>query len=95
MTPNLERLLSEDALSFPDLAQERNVTLPTVWRWVSAGLQGVRLESFRMGGKRLATRQAFLRFIAALNNLPLPDRAAIGRKKSVERAEKILARAGI
>lgn len=35
----------------------------TVWRWVLNGVGGRRLESWKVGGRRVTTKEALLRFI--------------------------------
>jgi hypothetical protein len=39
----------------------------TLRRWANKGVNGVRLETFRLGGKLLTTREACERFVAAQN----------------------------
>jgi hypothetical protein len=62
-----DQLLRETRLSLNLLAQEQNVSLPTPWRWTQRGVRGHVLESFSCGGRRYTTREAFSRWIAALN----------------------------
>lgn len=54
----------------------------TIWRWASAGVSGVRLESVKLGGVRFTSREAVARFIRRLNEpgaVPEPPSAAAER----------------
>lgn len=90
---SIDRLLSEERLTFAELARTQGVSPNTVWRWAKIGVRGIRLESFKNGGKRVTTRESFHRFIAAISGVPLNDTPS--RAKSIAAAEKALARAGI
>lgn len=39
----------------------------TVWRWVSHGIRGIKLESWMIGGQRCTTPAAIERFLCRLN----------------------------
>jgi len=52
--------LSEAARSVPT-----KPSLATVWRWVSHGVRGCRLESVRIAGRRRTSVEALDRFISA------------------------------
>lgn len=39
----------------------------TVWRWADTGLDGVRLETVWLGGRRYTSREALWRFLERLN----------------------------
>jgi hypothetical protein len=45
----------------------RPISLPTLFRWTSRGLRGVRLRTIRLGGTRCTCETWVLEFIAALN----------------------------
>jgi Protein of unknown function (DUF1580) len=47
--------------------------ISTVYRWTNPGLNGVRLETVKFGGRRFTTRELVLRFAASLSN---PSRAS-------------------
>ena len=48
----------------------------TMCRWCIKGVKGVRLESLRIGGKRMTSGPAVKRFLAALNaEIPTPAEA--------------------
>ncbi|MCL4193868.1 MAG: DUF1580 domain-containing protein [Thermoguttaceae bacterium] len=94
MTTNaLDRLLNEDRLTVPRMAKEADVNPCTVWRWMTVGARGVKLESFCIGGKRYTTRQAFQRFVAAGTGVSATSTDS--RKRSIRAAERALAKAGI
>ena len=42
--------------------------LSTVYRWTGPGLNGVRLETVKFGGRRFTTRELVLRFAASLSD---------------------------
>ena len=63
-------LTSETLVKVPDSPQlfpGQPPHISTVWRWISKGVDGVTLESVRVGGLRYTTKEAISRFIAAQN----------------------------
>jgi len=60
-------LLTEDIIQLREVPAElpRRVDISTVWRWAERGVGGVKLETVRIGGKKMTSRQALSRFIAA------------------------------
>jgi hypothetical protein len=58
----LSGLLKEQRVSLKDAAKRESRTYRTVLTWVDVGVRGVRLESFRQGGRRFTTVQAIERF---------------------------------
>ena len=56
-------LLTEDIMSLAEAAAVVNVHVATIHRWRNRGLEGVRLETLRLGGKIVTSRQALTRFI--------------------------------
>lgn len=58
-------LLTEDLVSLTQVAQELDVHVSAPYRWLHRGVRGVRLESVRIGGKLLTSRQAVNRFLSA------------------------------
>jgi hypothetical protein len=90
------RLLSETRLTLAQLAHRERVGIATVWRWTLNGTKGVRLESFKVGGRKFTTSEAFERFVAA-NNGGFSSQARVGsalskqRLLSIEQAEAELA----
>ena len=84
-----ERLLHETRIALTLLAQEQKTSVPTSWRWTQRGVKGHVLESFSVGGRRYTTREAFARWIAAING----ERVGVGetprqRERAIERAEQ-------
>jgi hypothetical protein len=61
-----------------------NPSLPTLWRWHSRGVRGVRLETVALGGRRYTSREALERFVSALSS---PSKASNTIPK--QRAEAI------
>lgn len=60
--------------------------IATVWRWITKGVKGHRLESWVIGGGRYTSTAAIDKFLSALNNEPVTvskDRAK--RLKQVNR----------
>jgi hypothetical protein len=41
--------------------------LSTLWRWATSGFRGQRLETVTVGGKRLTSKEAVMRFADATN----------------------------
>lgn len=58
-------LFTEDLVSLTQVAQELDVHVSAPYRWLHRGVRGVRLESVRIGGKLLTSRQAVNRFLRA------------------------------
>lgn len=87
----MSHLFDETRVSLTDLAKELGVHVSTVWRWVLRGLGGHHLESVRIGGRRITSREAFARFIAATNGQPLPTPQK-RHTAEVQRAEEELDR---
>jgi hypothetical protein len=44
-----------------------NPSPATLWRWAFRGVDGVKLQSFKIGGRRYTTAEALDRFVACLN----------------------------
>lgn len=95
--------LSEAAASLPRI-KGRKVHTSTLWRWIRKGINGVRLESLRLGGRFCTTQEALRRFGRELAARELEPKPRIttsksptikARTRSVERAEKVLKKAGI
>jgi hypothetical protein len=62
--------LSQAAKRLPRLRDDRPVAPSTLWRWATAGLRGIRLETIRVGGATCTSREALGRFLDALNGRP-------------------------
>jgi len=85
----------KDAARLPELqAGGKGPHLATIWRWASAGVRGVVLETGRIGGKRVTSAEAVRRFLARLaGEQAVPPAAA--RAKQIATAHAELAAAGI
>jgi hypothetical protein len=71
--------LAKAARQLPRLRDDRPISPSTLWRWASAGLRGVRLETIKIGGSTCTSTQALARFFAALGSgppTPAPRRRA-------------------
>lgn len=56
-------LLTEELCSMAEVAQELKVHVASVHRWRVRGVRGAKLETVRIGGKILTSRQAVTRFL--------------------------------
>ena len=83
-----ETLLYETRISLTQLAQEQHKSVPTCWRWTQRGVKGHVLASFSCGGRKYTTREAFARWIAALNGEPTRSETACQRERQIELAEQ-------
>lgn len=64
----------------------------TLWRWALGGVRGVKLETVRIGGRTFTSREALLRFMAALNAPPgAPAPPAPPTARARRAAEKLRA----
>ena len=92
----IEKLISLRAAAkeFPDRPSS-----PTIWRWYSRGVAGVRLATVVVGGRRYTSREAIARFIAgttaARDGQPPQLRSPAARERAVAKAEKELKNAGV
>lgn len=61
------RLLGEGLQPVVDVAAREGIRISakTALRWAIAGIRGVRLETVKVGGRRMTSRAAVCRFIAA------------------------------
>jgi hypothetical protein len=89
-------LLSEQRISFSKLAHREGAHISTVWRWSLRGCKGHKLESFSVGGKKFTTLEAYERWLAKINGVPV----AIGettrqRERAIDRAEQRAAELGV
>ena len=64
-------LNKEKPLALKDACLHRMLNRPnisTIWRWITTGTRGVKLESVLIGGQRYTTDEAIQRFIKSLNS---------------------------
>jgi hypothetical protein len=92
-------LLSETRLTLSEAAQVCGVSTGAVVRWSLYGIRGgsLKLESYRLAGKRYTTQEAIERFIAAQNPDTTPARATFNdaAEQRIKAAEAELAAHGI
>lgn len=93
--PLNEELLtfSQAAKRLPRLRSGRPVAPSTFWRWATAGLRGVRLETTKVGGATCTSVEALRRFFAALNGQEAPSTPERGGDRG-QRVERELAARG-
>ena len=89
----------EQLLTLQDAAKSlpRRPHVATVYRWISAGVRGVRLEAVRVGGVLYTSREK-LQFFADQCTDPsaTPSRTTPKKRQGeIDRAERDLERAGI
>lgn len=63
--------LKEVARLFPSARTEGQLTPATIYRWASKGIDGVVLETVRIGGVRMSSREAVKRFISRRTGAPI------------------------
>lgn len=65
-----DRLLAEGIATVVEAATAEGIqiTAKTALRWVIHGVRGVRLESIKVAGRRMTSRQAIRRFVANTQN---------------------------
>ncbi len=97
---------SEAAKALPKV-NGRRPHASTIWRWARKGIQGVRLETRRLGGRFVTSLEALERFTKTLaeTSVDLPaagqrapasrPRTDLQRQRAIERAEAELTKAGI
>jgi Protein of unknown function (DUF1580) len=84
----IDQLLCETRISLAQLSQEQNKSLPTCWRWTQRGVKGHVLASFSCGGRRYTTREAFSRWISALNGAPIRSETPAAHERRLREAER-------
>jgi hypothetical protein len=97
------RLLDEGVMTVVKAAEMEGIRISskTALRWCMRGVHGVRLESVKIGGRRLTSRAALRRFIAATQEQsvpPLPTTAPTPPPAAVldaAAAERILRASGL
>ncbi len=68
--------LAEAARALPRLRGGKRVHVATLYRWVSRGVAGVRLESLRLGRTVVTSREALQRFAERLGGRTVPTSPA-------------------
>lgn len=96
---SLERVISlRDAAQFlPRQRGGKKVHVGTLYRWVSAGVRGVRLENLKLGGRIVTSEEALQRFADRCSSADPIREAHPSRKRQreIERAKEELDDAGI
>ena len=80
-----ERLLDEGVLSITQAAAAEGITISTktALRWCLHGVRGTRLESLKVGGRRLTSRKAIRRFVASTQEgQPSPRQGGFTRSEA-------------
>ena len=65
--------LTEVAKALPRLRGGRKVHLSTIYRWISRGVNGVRLESLKLGRATVTSREALQRFAERQTRADRPE----------------------
>src|SRR5262245_9743292 len=74
--------LAQAARHLPCLRGDRKIHVSTLYRWISCGVRGVRLESVRLGRTVMTSREALQRFA---DRLSLRDSSSRQRRSSADR----------
>ena len=92
--PAAQRLIDEGLVLVVEAASDANIriTSKTALRWCLSGVRGVRLESVKVGGRRMTSRPAFARFVAA-SQPPTAGQTAPGMDR--EAADRVLRAYGL
>ena len=91
-------LTLRDATRFlPRYRKGRRVHVATLYRWASAGIRGIRLETLKLGGRIVTSEEALQRFADRCSSADPIRKAHSSRKRrrEIERAKEELDRAGI
>jgi hypothetical protein len=92
--------LAEAARLVPAARNGKRCHESTLFRWITKGIRGVKLEALRLGGRWVTSREALQRFAERLTPdleatpRPVP-RSPARRRRASERAAKELERIGI
>lgn len=88
------RLLDEGVILAVAAARAEGISISpkTALRWCIAGLRGIRLESVKIRGRRMTSRAAIRRFIAATQDQPASPAAPVMDRAA---ADKVLAAFGL
>lgn len=73
--------LNEAATLVPSARQGRPTHVSTLIRWITAGVEGNRLEAIRLGGRWVTSREALQRFA---------ERLTSERRQTMDQAEQEL-----
>lgn len=91
--------LAEATKLLPRRRKGKRPNVATLYRWSTIGCKNVVLETAQIGGTRCTSREALQRFFDRLTaqaaGSPPPAPAPRVDRRAVERAERVLDRAGI
>lgn len=88
--------LDDAAKHLPRRREGKLVHLGTLYRWISHGVKGQKLECIRIGGSTCTSLQALQRFCDRLSgDDSTPPQNTRTRKRKIAKAESELAAAGI
>ena len=82
--------LGDAARLLPRKMNGRRVHIKTVARWCLYGIQGIKLESLKMGRNRYTSKEACQRFAESLTGGGLVARSTVDRSRADEEAERRL-----
>jgi hypothetical protein len=91
-------LLSEDRISLSALAKREKVGRRTVLSWVTDGVDGIKLEAFRIGKAWYTTQQSYVRWVALQNpqwDEPPPPQLTGRQKRRQKMLGNVLKELGI
>ena len=79
------------------LVPPRGISTACMARWIVTGVRGAVLETIRIGGRRLTSREALSRFFAAQNatGTPAPQFTPSQRQRMAETANRACEAAGL
>lgn len=91
---------SEDILTLSEAGRAvppKGVSPACMARWITTGVRGVVLETVRVGGRRLTSKEALARFFAAQNRdeSAMPTVTPSQRRRQAVTADRLLAEAGL
>ena len=96
-------IAAENLLTLPDAAARlprrgrRKVHVCTIYRWMSRGVRGVKLEAIKLGGVTYTSVEALQRFANRCSGAPPPRVQPPSRRRAaaIQRAERELDDAGM
>ena len=68
-----ELLTPKQAASLLPVIEGKPIDPSAIWRWARKGIQGVRLEHIRIGGRILTTMEALENFTRELAEVDIPS----------------------
>lgn len=79
------------------LVPPRGISTACMAPWIVTGVRGAVLETIRIGGRRLTSREALSRFFAAQNatGTPVPQFTATQRQRMANTANRACEAAGL